>query len=159
MGEFESANEFNRLLGQRIRELIPIQTSWAIVKSVDWEKKTMTATGLIDDLDNFDVLLGIGAEFRKPKVGTKCLIGIIGNSPNSFLIEADELEEIFYKTGESEFTINDQGFIIKHADESIKAVLNDMIDEVNKIIVINGTTINVAAMEVIKQRLNTILIA
>lgn len=159
MSGFESTSEFNRLLGQRIRELIPIQTSWANVKSVDWEKKTMTATGLIDNLDNFDVLLGIGSQARKPKVGTKCLIGIIANSPNAFLIEADELEEIYFKSGESEFTIKEDGFIINHSDESLKTVLNDMIDEINKIIVINGTTINVAAMEAIKQRLNTILIA
>lgn len=154
----EGLNEFNRLLGQRIRELIPIQTSWAIVKSVDWEKKTMTATGLVDDLDNFDVILGIGSEARKPKIGTKCLIGIISNSPNAFLIEADELDEIFFKSGESELTIKDGGFIIKHADQNLKTVFNDMIDEINKIIVINGTSINVPAMVAIKQRLNTILI-
>lgn len=151
-------DDFNKLLGQRIRELIPITTSWAIVKSVDWEKKTMTATGLIDDLDNYDVLLGIGSEYKKPKKGTKCLIGFIGNSPNAFLIAADELEEIIYKVDESELTIKEGGFIIKQSDESLKAVFNDMIDELNKIIVINGTTINVGAMTAIKNRLNTILI-
>ena len=153
----EGLNEFNRLLGQRIRELIPIQTFWATVKNVDWDKKTMTATGLIDDLDNFDVLLGLGSQARKPKVGTKCLLGIIGNSPNAFLIEADELEEFFFKSGESELTIKTDGFIIKHQDQNLKTVFNDMIDEINKIIVINGTSINVAKMLAIKQRLNTIL--
>lgn len=151
-------DDFNKLLGQRIRELIPITTSWAIVKSVDWEKKTMTATGLIDDLDNYDVLLGIGSEYKKPKKGTKCLIGFIENSPNAFLIAADELEEIIYKVDESELIIKEGGFIIKQSDESLKAVFNDMIDELNKIIVINGTTINVGAMTAIKNRLNTILI-
>lgn len=153
----EGLNEFNRLLGQRIRELIPIQTFWATVKSVDWDKKTMTATGLIDDLDNFDVLLGLGSQARKPKIGTKCLLGIIGNSPNAFLIEADELEEFLFKSGESELTIKTDGFIIKHQDQNLKTVFNDMIDEINKIIVINGTSINVAKMLAIKQRLNTIL--
>ncbi len=154
----EGLNEFNRLLGQRIRELIPIQTFWATVKEVDWDNKTMTATGLIDELDNYDVLLGLGSEARKPKVGTKCLIAVIGNSPNAFLVEADELEEIIFKSGESELTVKKDGFIIKHQDQSLKKVFNDMIDEINKIIVINGTSINVAAMVAIKERLNTILI-
>ena len=154
----EGLEEFNRLLGQRIRELIPIQTTWATVKKVDWEKKTMTATGLEDDLDYFDVLLGISSEARKPKVGTKCIIGIIGNSANAFLIEADELEEIIFKVNQTELTITPSGFIVKKGGENLKKVLNDLIDEINKIIVINGTTINVAAMNLIKQRLNTILI-
>lgn len=154
----EGLEEFNRLLGQRIRELIPIQTTWATVKSVKWDTKTMTATGLNDDLDYFDVLLGIGSQARKPKVGTKCLIGIIGNSANAFLIEADELEEIYFKVNQSELTIKPDGMIVKKGGENLKVVLNDMIDEINKIIVINGTTINVAAMLAIKQRLNTILI-
>lgn len=75
-----------------------------------------------------------------------------------FLVEADELEEFVFKSGKSEMTIKDEGFIIKYEGESLKKVFNDMIDEINKIIVINGTSINVPAMVAIKQRLNTILI-
>lgn len=153
----DGLDEFNKLLGQRIRELVPIQTTWAKVKSVDWDKKTMTATGLLDDLDFYDVLLGIGSQSRKPKVGTKCLIGIIANSSNAFLIEADELEEIVHKIGNVELIQKPEGFVLKNGSQDLKTVLNDMIDEINKIIVINGTTINVSAMVAIKNRLNTIL--
>lgn len=167
-------SEFNQLISQKIRELIPVQTAWATAKEVDWDKKTMTATGLVDDLDYHNVLLGIGGDFKKPKAGTKCLIGIVSNSANAFLITADEVEEIvfisgeshltidpekmFFTNGESQLTIKDGGFIVKHADENLKSIFSDMIDEINKIIVVNGTSINVGAMTAIKQRLNTVLI-
>lgn len=151
-------SEFNQLISQRIKELIPVQTAWATVKNIDWDKKTMTATGLVDDLDYYDVLLGIGGDYKKPKEGTKCLIGIVSNSANAFLITAEEVEEIIFTSGESELTIKEDGFIIKHADENLKSIFSDMIDEINKIIVVNGTSINVAAMTEIKQRLNTVLI-
>ena len=49
--------EFNRLISQRIKELIPVQTVWATAKSIDWSNKLMVATGLVDDLDYHDVLL------------------------------------------------------------------------------------------------------
>ncbi|GIZ09979.1 hypothetical protein [Flavobacterium sp. UMI-01] len=150
--------EFNRLISQKMKELIPIQTAWATVKDVDWEKKTMTATGLADDLDYPGVLLGLGTEFRKPKSGTKCLIGIVSNSANSFLITADEVEETIIKNGNSTLTVKEDGFIVKQSDESLKTIFNDMINEINKIIVVNGRSINVAAMNAIKQRLNTVLI-
>lgn len=155
----EQINEFNSLLGKRIREQIEVQTAWVIVKEVNWQDKSMTVTSVADNLDYYEVLLGIGSEMKKPKLGTRALIGIIGNNQgNSFLITADEIEEINIISEESEFTIKETGFIVKKGSESLKEVLNDMIDEINKIIVINGTTINVPAMTVIKQRLNTILI-
>lgn len=151
-------SEFNKLISQRIRELIPTQTAWATAKEVDWDKKTMTATGVVDELDFHNVLLGLGADYKKPKIGTKCLIGIVGNSANAFLIAADEVEEILIVSGESQLTVKETGFIVKHADENLKIIFSDMIDEINKIIVVNGTSINVAAMKAIKERLNTVLI-
>lgn len=154
----EGVTEFNQLLSQKIRELIPIQTAWATAKDIDWDKKMMTATGLTDDLDYHDVLLGIGGEFKKPKRGTKCLIGIVSNSANAFLITAEAVDEIVYSSGDSQLTIKEDGFIVKQKNESLKAIFVDMIDEINKIIVINGTSINVAAMKAIKERLKTVLI-
>ncbi|WP_228235939.1 hypothetical protein [Allomuricauda sp. M10] len=155
MGAFD---EFVRLLKEKQKSEIQPQMVWATVKSVDWEKRTMVATGLVDDLEYYDVLLGLGNTYKKPKQGSKCLLGVIGNhSAFTFLIEAESVEEMLVVSGESEMTVKEEGFIIKRADQSLTQVLNDFIDEVNKIVVINGTTINVAAVNLIKQRLNTIL--
>lgn len=97
-----SIAEFVELLGIKAKEGIPIQTVWAVCKSVDWSKKTMVATGLVDNLDYQDIILGNGFEFKKPAVGSSCLLGIIqNNSAMTYLIDAKEIEEylIVDKTG------------------------------------------------------------
>lgn len=155
----EEVKAFNGLLSKKIKELTPVQTVWVRVDEVNWEEKTMTATGITDDLPFYDVLLGVGNEYHKPKKGTKALIGLIDNTPNnSFLITADEVEEVNIKTGNSFLTIKENGFIVKQGTESLRTILNDFMNEVNKIIVVNGTSINVGAVNAIKQRLNSVLI-
>ena len=65
------------LLGANAKNQVPIQTAWGVVKEVDWEEKTATILGLIDNLEYYDVSLGIGNTIRKPKINTKCIIGSI----------------------------------------------------------------------------------
>lgn len=87
--------EFGKLLTSRTKKLIDVQMHWAIVKEVDWNKKTMTATGVVDDCDFHAVNLGIGSINRKPTIGTKCIIGIINNNiADAFLIECESVDEI-----------------------------------------------------------------
>lgn len=149
--------EFKKLMQQKAKDQVPIQTMWAIVKEVDWDAKTMDV--LVEGLEVYDVLLGLENEYRKPVVGSKCLIGIIENKEGAFLLHADDVEEQRIKIKEAVLTITENGFSIKKGNESIKKVLNDFFDEVSKIVVINGNTINVVKVTAIKQRLNTILTA
>lgn len=87
--------ELGKVLNERTKKMIDVQTHWCNVKSVDWDNKLMIATGLVDDLDFFDVNLGVGSVFKKPKLQTKCLIGIINNNiADAFLIDCDEIEEL-----------------------------------------------------------------
>ncbi|WP_438710865.1 hypothetical protein ACSTS3_19700 [Aquimarina muelleri] len=172
--EGQELNEFTKLLDLKAKGNAKIQTHWAEVAAVDWENKTMTAKGLTDDLEFYDVLLGIGSVYKKPTIGAKCLIGLIlNNEAATFLIEAEAVEEVFVEVGDNEvlfdaeklnikigtstFKIDDNGFLVKRGNETLKSVINDLIDELNKIIVIQGTSINVPAMNAIKQRLNTVL--
>lgn len=151
--------DFNNLMAEKMKRSQSVQTAFATVKAVDWAKKTMTATGVVDDLDYYDVLLGLGEIYTKPKIGSRVLIGLINNQGNnSFLIWSEETEEWAHKVGKAEMEMKNDGFVLEAQGESLKKVLNDFIDEVNKIIVVNGTTINVAAVTAIKQRLNKILI-
>ncbi|WP_026725551.1 hypothetical protein [Flavobacterium sasangense] len=169
----DNITELGAVLNERTKKLIDVQTHWCNVKSVDWDKKTMVATGLVDDLDFFDVNLGVGSIYKKPKIKTKCLIGIINNNiADAFLIECDEIEEIVFTSGESEFIIKEEGFIVKQGGESLKEVFNDLFEqknklneEVQKIVVSIGVSPNVPALvqiatetDQIKGRLNTILI-
>ena len=173
MKKGSNITEFGKLLNHRSKELIEVQTHWCIVKSVDWDKKFMVATGVVDDLDFFDVNLGIGSIFKKPTLNTKCLIGIINNNiADAFLIECESVDEINFISGNSILTIKDDGFIVKQNQESLKEVLDDLIaqinnlnDEVAKIVVSIGVSPNVPVLVQIKQatiqinnRLNNILI-
>jgi hypothetical protein len=91
----DNITKLGKVFNDRTQALINVQTHWAIVKEVDWQNKTMTATGLVDDCDFFDVNLGIGAIHTKPVEGSKCLIGIINNNiADAFLIEAERIEQI-----------------------------------------------------------------
>jgi hypothetical protein len=164
--------EFASLIKKKAKGQVPIQTEWVTVKEVDWEAKSMTATGNENDLDYYDVDLGLGSVCKKPKVGTTALIGTIHNTAAAYMIDCEEFEELFIKSGESEFTIKQEGFIVKHGNESLKTVLNDLIAEKNKlnkqlqlVVVSAGVSPNVPALqqieqetESVKQRLNAILI-
>lgn len=157
-GKSDQLNEFHRLLIETIKGKIKPQLVWAIVTEVDWEEKTMTAEGLIDELAFFDVSLGLGSVYKKPKVGSKCLLGVLENkAAATFLIEAEAIEEMQIVSDTANFIIKEDGFIIRKDKESLKDVLNDFIDEVNKIVVIQGRTINTSEVVKIKERLNTIL--
>ncbi|MBV7268367.1 hypothetical protein [Winogradskyella luteola] len=94
--------EFGSLLNKAIKGEAKIQTHYAKVESVDWNNRTMVVKDLIDDLEFFDVILGLGSVNIKPVLGTLCLIGVIlNNDAQTFLISANEIEgiEIIDKTG------------------------------------------------------------
>lgn len=60
----------------------------------------MVVTGVIDQLEYYDVQLGMGALCIYPKPGTTCLVGIIeGQETDAFLISADEVDEIVLNGG------------------------------------------------------------
>lgn len=175
MKKGKNIQEFGELLGRSMNKKVKIQTHWCKVSEVNWDDKTMTVNAVHDDLPFNNVLLGLGSFYRKPKVDSLCLIGIIANQEaEAFLIDAEAFEEAIWVSGESEFTIKEEGFIVKQGDESLKEVLNDsftefgkLCDEINKIVVSIGVTPNVATITQIKvkvtnqinNRLNNILTA
>ena len=157
-------SEFDKILDQKIKEAIPIMTFWAKVISVDWEKKTMKAKGISDDLMIEDVNLGLGSLTRKPAEGSKVLVGIEEKqSANAYLVDAKEVEEFEWQTAQCTYKINDEGFLIKKDDDSMKEIMNDLLteinalnDEVQKIVVSIGTTPNVPQLQTISQNVDQI---
>lgn len=97
----ETLNEFKMLFKQHLNNNKQAQIKLALCKNVNWDERTMTAVGINDNLEYYDVWLGLGAISVKPKVNTECLIGIVEGQDNvSFLIDASEVEEIIYNGGE-----------------------------------------------------------
>lgn len=91
-----------------------------------------------------------------PKVGSTVVVGMENES--SFILSVSEVERIEYKEEDMELRMSKDGFQLERKGENLLKCLEDYIDEVNKIIVINGTTINVAKTTAIKERIKKILI-
>lgn len=109
--------EFRKLLTEKMKTKVPIQTEWVKVESVDWDEKTMTAIGENNGLEYFDVLLGLGAVNTKPKIGSLALVGAIHNGEACFMISCEEMEG-FELTDQSGFKValND-GLLLINGEE------------------------------------------
>jgi hypothetical protein len=161
MAKGDNIKEFGKLLTKKIQGHVMVQTCWVTVQAVDWDAKTMTAVGLLDGLPYYNVLLGNGSHYRRPAVNTDCLIGIIQNQEAaSFLIDAEQVEEFNWISGDSTCTINESGFILKQGNESFKQLLNDietqvgkLCDELIKVKVTIGQGPNIVAIQAIKEKI------
>ncbi|MDR3226132.1 MAG: hypothetical protein LBT56_00475 [Prevotellaceae bacterium] len=94
-----------------------------------------------------------------PKVGSYVLIVDLsgGEYRDLAVISYSEIDKIELKISETTITTNANGITIENKGENLFKVLSDFITEVTKIIVIQGTSPNVAALNQIMQRLNKIL--
>jgi len=127
-----SLDKLKQTLSELQKNNTPTQRVWVEVKEVDWEAKTMTALGIDDDLEYYDVLLGLGSVDVKPKVGSNCLIGFINNSETlPFLIMADEVEEIDVKSEHCQLKVND-GFLLKKQNETLAKLMSYLLKEIQK---------------------------
>ena len=127
-----SLDKLKQTLSELQNKNTPTQTVWVEVKEVDWDEKTMVALGIDDELEYYDVLLGLGSVDVKPKVGSNCLIGFINNSETlPFLIMADEVEEIDVNVDKCQFNIND-GFFLKKQNETLAKLMSDLLKEIQK---------------------------
>jgi len=133
------------------------------VKSVDEASGTIE----IEDKSGFpykDVRLKASIDGNEnavlviPKTGSSVLVAQIGNTDDSlFVVSVSEVEKITGKIQDTGFEIDTNGYKIEKGNENLSLILSDMIDELNKIVVVQGNTINVGAMNQIKQRLNSVL--
>lgn len=94
-----------------------------------------------------------------PKEGSIALYGILeGLEHEAVIIRTSAVEKLIIKTGNTIQEISAAGMKVAGGGESLKTVLNDLIAEIEKIVVVIGTTPNLPALEEIKLRLNKILI-
>jgi hypothetical protein len=94
----------------------------------------------------------------KPKVGSVVLVGILENvTTEAFVISFSEVEEVTFKIGTAELVIKNNKIKLEAAGFNLKTELSNFIDEVNKIIVLYGTSPNVAQLTAIKLRFQQML--
>ena len=105
---------------------------------------------VIDTLESYVTVI--------PKEGSYVLYGILENMEHEAAVLAcSEVEKYIIKIGDTQQEITTEGTKINGGGENLKNVLNDLIAEIEKIIVVVGTSPNVPALEAIKLRLNKIL--
>lgn len=150
-------DEFGGVFKNRLNSSAKASLRWVKVTAIDWNNLTMDAIDS-DGLEYFDILLGVDSQAVKPKQETDCLIAIVENDEaTSVLLSADEVEEVQITLGETKLLIDQTGYKVEQAKENLQQVLSDFIAEVQKIIVVQGTTPDVQALEDIKTRLRQIL--
>jgi len=154
-------------------DLVPGQPfAWATVQSVDKDAKTAVCKDLTTDLEYYDVLLGLGSIIPVPAKNTTVLLGLTSaGGEASFIVLADEIEEVTVKIGTQQVIIDkdnvsinaNQGKLeIKNSKENLKKLLQDLINEIMKITVTtpmgtSGTPINIAQFQVIAKRITMLL--
>ena len=88
-------DQYKQLLRNLVKAEIPVQTMWC--KVIAATEKYCDVKGLVDDVEIWDVMNGLDI-IRIPKVGSKCLVGIVENhEAQGFLLWCEELEEIRIK--------------------------------------------------------------
>lgn len=91
-----------------------------------------------------------------PKIGSVVTVGILKDNAE-VLLQTSEVEAVEYTTGTTRLLINKQGYILERDGENLSKCLSDLIDEINKIVIIYGNDINRPSMNAIKKRIQTIL--
>jgi len=125
--------EFKKLINQKMKRQVPIQTEWVKVESVDWEEKTMVAIGEDNALPYEDILLGLGSVYKKPKPGSLALIGLVRNSAGCYLIDCEAYDEIEVNTKLTKVQVKEEGVKLTRGSEDVREILEDFMTEVNKI--------------------------
>lgn len=92
-----------------------------------------------------------------PKTGSMVLVGKIANSFEMVVLSIDEVEKLELRQGTVKLLVDDAGFEIAKGSDSLQKVLSDIIAEINKIVVLMGTSPNVPALTAIDTRLKQFL--
>ena len=75
------------------------------------------------------------------------------------VIQYSEVEEVLIKIKETEteFKMNKEGYVIRKGDENLKDILLKFIGEVKSIVVVQGTSPNIPALEILETKVETLL--
>lgn len=93
-----------------------------------------------------------------PADGSSVLYGIIDNQQvDACIIMCSEVQRVITTIGTAKHEIDKDGHLIGVGSDKLSKVLSDVIDEIAKIIVINGRGPNVPALKLLKEKVNKIL--
>jgi hypothetical protein len=133
----------------------------ATVGSVDGETCTAEIDGLTVTGVRLRAVINGAGEYilTAPRAGSRVLVADLsgGQLRDLAVIAYSEIDGITVKIGTSELTVDAGGYGIERGGENLQTLLSEFVDEVAKIIVVQGTGPNVPALNAIKQRLKKVL--
>ena len=134
-------DKFADIFGRRLEGTKQAQLRFVVCKSVNWNDKTMTATGVSDDVPYEGVQLGFGFVDIKPKEDAVCLIGILeGKEALTFLINAEDVELVEVKSDNIEINGGKFGGLVK--SEVVADKISALEKKVNQLItILSGITV------------------
>ncbi|HMO63294.1 MAG TPA: hypothetical protein PKC39_14510 [Ferruginibacter sp.] len=91
-----------------------------------------------------------------PKVNSLVVVEFFNNSAG-YVSMVSEVSEVLCKTGDSWYSMTDEGFLIKRGNDSLKDILSLIIQAVNKIVVLNGTNPDYAKLVQANNKLNNLM--
>lgn len=93
---FESElTQFSNLFRKHLSDNQQAQIRWVTASEVDATKYTMTAVGLTDGLEYYNIMLGFAKMSVIPAVGSLCLIGLVeGAEAHTFLIHTETPDQV-----------------------------------------------------------------
>lgn len=125
----KSLDDLAQTIDTLTRRNSPAQIRLVTCERVNWEEKTMDATGVSDDDPYVGIMLGLGAINIKPETGSVCIIGILeGKESYAFLINAEEIELIEYNSKSIVFNEGrNNGLLnVKQVTEKFNALERDL---------------------------------
>lgn len=97
-----------------------------------------------------------------PQLNSVVIVGMLENSDEYVVLMVSEVSEIKYKIDTVEFDIDSAGFLVKKGSETLKKILDDLLDAINLLTVPtnvgpSGVPINATSFTAIKTRVAQIL--
>ena len=136
----------------------------AEVTAVDVEAKTCDVKPIDGTSEIFDVFLNLDettGQFREPIIGALICIVFI-TKETAVAVNYSALKQHNVKIKDTEFTIDENGFLLKKADESLAKLMDDLLKEILKMKFTTNTgstitLVNSPEFKVIQNRFKTLL--
>lgn len=136
----------------------------AEVIAVDSEAKTCDVKPIDGTSEIVDVFLNLDettGQFREPVIGALICVVFI-TKETAVAVNFSELKQHNVKIKETEFTIDENGFLLKKADESLAKLMDDLLKEILKMKFTTNTgstitLVNSPEFKVIQNRFKTLL--
>lgn len=149
---------------ERMKELFksPKSTMLATVKSVAASEFTCVLYDEDTDLEYNDIRLRPTLDEKEsvtlfPKVGTWCLAVRIEEDDDWVAIAFGEIDKVRIKVGTAIIEQDATGLLVKKGNDTLHDVLTGFIDEVMKIVVLQGTSPNLVALAQLKVKAQNLL--